>query len=190
MADAVPPGRKPDEVTLVGANLNSASDERMINLTFQYRYGDKYFLTNCATLTRGKTRSIVGLSVKPLGKSIEAQSSFDLKNKTPAQYGVFLGALAGVLLSLIAMVRCFQEKGLNRKWLWIIFIIFGIGNLSMNWSTGEWSFAPLSILLFSAGISSTGYSPWVISMGLPVGAVVYLVRRLVNHRKPELSNED
>jgi hypothetical protein len=80
------------------------------------------------------------------------------------------------------------RRGLRRKWLWFIFILFGIGQLSVDWNSGAWEFSPLHFLLFSASAVSPGYGPWVVSTALPLGAAWYLARRFLNHRAAERSN--
>ena len=67
-------------------------------------------------------------------------------------------------------------SGLYR--LWIIFILFGLGPLSLNWTTDQIGFSLLSFLLFSgSAMASSIYSPWIISVSLPVGAVLFWIFR-------------
>jgi hypothetical protein len=187
MAAMLPPG-KPDAVKLVGANLNTNNDTRSMNLTYQYTWGQQYFLINCGTRTQGEQRVIFGLNVNQLDGSVEQQGTFDLKGKSPFQYAVLLAGVVFLVLSLVALFRCIMEKDLRRKWLWIIFIQFGIGQLSVNWNSGAWEFSAVHFLLFSASAVSPGYGPWVVSVALPVGATWYLVRRFLNHRAAARSN--
>ena len=65
----------------------------------------------------------------------------------------------------------------GRKWPWILFILFGFGNLAVNWSTGEFGFSTLAIQMFSASASATPHGPWIISISLPLGAVCFLIFR-------------
>lgn len=189
MADVLPDG-KPDSVKLVGANVNTSNDERTANLTYQYGYGERWFLANCATQKLGKTLTIVGLNVQSLEKPLE-QATFDLRGKSAKHYAILVAAILFVLTSVFALIVCIMERGLRRKWAWILFIIFGIGTLTFNWSTGETSFALLSFQLFSASAQSELYGAWMISLSLPVGAVWYLVRRfLLNHQPADRSNSD
>ncbi len=53
MAAMLPPGN-PDAVKLVGANLDKQNDTRSMNLTYQYTWGQQFFLINCATRTQGE----------------------------------------------------------------------------------------------------------------------------------------
>ncbi len=82
-----------------------------------------------------------------------------------------------ILASLILRIRTKIGK---RKWLWIVFIPFGFGRLSFNWTTGRVLFNPLSVhfqLLGAAAVKHGLYAPWIISISVPLGAIVFLIRR-------------
>jgi hypothetical protein len=65
----------------------------------------------------------------------------------------------------------------KRKWLWIIFILFGIGRITVNWTTNRWGFSPLSFLVFGSGAFAQPFGAWMISISFPLGAIVFLLRR-------------
>jgi asparagine N-glycosylation enzyme membrane subunit Stt3 len=65
----------------------------------------------------------------------------------------------------------------RRKWLWILFILFGFGKLSINWTTGQWGVMVLAAQLFSASAAAAYFGPWIVSVSLPVGAVLFLIKR-------------
>lgn len=186
MVAAVPAG-EPDAVKLVGAQKYLNNGVHSTNLTYEYRYGTHYFMMNCATIADAP-HTIIGLSVNPLKASLEESSAFDLKGKSAWQYTVLLAGIVFMVMTLVALIRCIMDKTLRRKWLWILFILIGIGELSINWTTGASEFHPLYFLLFSASAVSPGYGPWTVSVALPVGAAVYLVRRYLNHRSALRSN--
>jgi hypothetical protein len=183
------PDEKPASVKLVGAQSNKSIGERSINVTYQYGYGDgRWFLVNCATKRAGDTETIIGISVNTLEKPIEEQGKFELAGKSPLHYAVLFLGILFVVLTLVALIRCITEKDLKRKWLWIIFIIFGVCQFSLDWNTGQWTFTPLYFLLFSAGASWPGFGVMQVSIALPLGAIVYLARRMLNHRHADRSN--
>jgi hypothetical protein len=64
---------------------------------------------------------------------------------------------------------------LPRKWLWVLFILAGVGKFAVNWTSGEWGIAPLSLQLLSASAVASLYGPWILSFSLPLGAIVFLV---------------
>jgi hypothetical protein len=63
------------------------------------------------------------------------------------------------------------------EWLWMIFILIGIGRFPVNWTTGQWTFSPFYFLLFGAGSFAQPYSAWLVSVAVPLGAILFLFRR-------------
>jgi hypothetical protein len=180
---ALMPAGQPDSIALVGADITTSEEgARTADISYQYTFGTRYFLVNCATRTEEKARNIVNLNVRELEFSIEKQAGFSLAEKTGGQYALLVAGVLALALTLAAFIACVMEKGLQRKWLWVVFILVGIGRLSVNWNTGVWDFQALSVTLFSANAVSRGYGGWVIAVGLPLGAAVYLIRRFLNHR--------
>lgn len=177
MSKLVPPGA-PTERKLVGVTRNSTAGETVANLTYQYRFGEKYFLINCATkeIADG-SYTLVGMSVNPLESSIETQNAVTFSGKGPLHYLVLLLAIAFPVLTVFALFLCARERDLKRKWLWIVAILFGVTQLSLDWNSGEWEFALVHFMLFSSGFMKAPYGPLVLSVGLPAGAVAYLLRR-------------
>ena len=189
MANLLPPG-KPDAIKLIGADVQSAhSGARTANITYQYTFGKQYFMVNCVTTTEESSRYIVGLNVRQMEFSIDEQAGFSFKDKTAAQFALLITGVVFILITLAALVLCIMDKGLNRKWLWIIFILVGFGQISVNWNTGIWDTSLAHVMLFSASAVSRGYGGWVISVALPVGAVLYLISRYLNHRAAARSND-
>lgn len=185
------PGEKPQTAKLVGAQVNSSNEERTANLTYQYGYpGGRLLLVNCAMKHVGTTQTIIGISVNTLEKPLE-QARFSFEGKSAKHYAIVIAAILFVLATLVALVICVMERGLRRKWLWILFILFGFGDLTLNWETGEATFSTLSVLLFSAAVTAEMYGPWMVSVAVPIGAVWYLVRRFLrNHPPADGSNPD
>jgi hypothetical protein len=187
ISEMIPPG-KADSVTLVGAQSERWNGVKTVNLTYQYQFGNQWFLINCATRGEGDAIRIVGLNVTPIARSLEEENKFTLTGKGFAQYAVFAAAILFPILSIYALVLCARDKSLRRKWAWVLFVIFGFSEFSVNWATGEWSFQPVYFLLFSAGAAASPYGPWTISAALPIGAVWYLLRRHRNQNAAPLSN--
>lgn len=176
MADLFPAG-EPTSVNLVGAHRIDGPESLTINLTFEYGFSGKWFLTNVATKAQGGKTTIVGVSVTPQPGSLEEQTKFTLGGKTPLQYAVFMLVVSLPLVTLFALVVCFRTKLMGRKWPWILFILFGFGKLIVNWTTGQWAFVPLAVQMFSASAYAPLYGQWTLGVSLPLGAVLFLLLR-------------
>lgn len=174
---ALIPKKDPTSVTLVGARTMHGPDGTTKNLTFEYDFAGKWLLINVATLERSGTSTIVGLHVSPQSASLEEQNRFRLSGKTTIQYGVLTLAVIFALFSLYVLVVCVRTTLSGPKWPWVLAILFGVGKLSVNWTTGEWGFTSLAVQLFSGSAVAQLYGPWIVSISFPLGAVIFLYRR-------------
>jgi hypothetical protein len=177
MADLIPAG-EPTSVKLVGANqFSSKAVGTTRDLGYEYQFGEQFILIQVNRKIKDGTDTIIGFRVRPLRESLEKQDEFTLSGKSALQYGVLAAAILALVFSLYALIVCIRTKHLRRKWLWILFILFGLGKLSVNWATGQWVVNLLFAQLFSAGATAGYFSPWIISVSLPIGAAVFLSRR-------------
>jgi len=176
MAAMIPP-QDPVSMKVVGANTFQSPGLYKSNITFEYQFPDRWLLANVAVQKKDGVPTIVGFNVKKIPDSLENLNSFRLTGKSMLQYAMLAGTVLAPLFSLYALVLCARARIPKRKWLWIIFILFGIGKFAVNWTTGQWGFMPLSIQLFSSGAFAPPYGAWTLSISLPLGAIWFLLRR-------------
>jgi hypothetical protein len=176
MADLIPT-QEPTSMKVVGAHRLQTPDATTVNTTFEYNFGGKWLLANVAVRDKNGIKTIVGFNVNPITQSLESQNRFTLDGKSTAQYAVLLSAVTAALLTLYSLIACIRTKPLKRKWLWVLFILVGFGKVAINWTTGEWGIAPLSVQLFSASAFAPLYGPWTVAASIPVGALVFLMYR-------------
>jgi hypothetical protein len=177
MAGVIPAG-EPTSVKLVGANQFSYKDAgTALNLTYEFQFGDEFLLINVARATKDGADTIVGFGVHPLSASLEEQNRFTLANKSALQYLMLAAAIGVAIFTLFALVVCIRTKLAGRKWLWILFILFGFGKIMVNWTTGQWGLSLLAVQLFGASATAEYSGPWIIAVSLPIGAAVFLSRR-------------
>ncbi len=113
---------------------------------------------------------------------IEDINSFTFKNKGASQYAAFA---TGILLSaftIYAAVICIRSKIGPQKWLWILFMLFTVTLASVNWTSGQWSFKTISFKVGMPPIPAnltfnSGYGPWNLTLGLPIGAIAFVLYR-------------
>lgn len=176
MAAAIP-AQAPISVKVVGAHSFSDSNRRQINLAFEYQFPSKWILINVATQKKDGVTTIIGFHVYPLADSLENLNKFTLKGKSPFQYAVLAFAALIPLFIIWTLVLCIRTKIEKRKWLWIIFILFGVFRLSINWTTGQWQAAPFYFSFLGSSAFAPAYGAWLISISLPLGAIIFLIRR-------------
>ncbi|GGF06876.1 hypothetical protein GCM10011611_10460 [Aliidongia dinghuensis] len=101
---------------------------------------------------------------------------------------MFLGLTALVpLFIVITAIICTLTTMRRRKWLWLLFILFGIGQLSLNWTNGSLYVTPTFVQLLGAGWSQSGlYGPIMLHFSVPLGAIIFVVlRRRLDRRNIE-----
>jgi len=175
------PTQEPISVKLVGAQVSDFSmngkTSSSTNFTYEYEFPDRWLLANVATQKKDGGITIVGLHVTPTADSLESINRFTLSGKSVVQYSTLLFAILVPLFILYALVKCARTKIERRKWIWILFILFGIGQFAINWTTGQWSVKLLQLQLFGAGTFAPLFGPWTVFVSLPVGAIIFLLQR-------------
>lgn len=176
MANLIPPG-EPTSVKLVGAQSTRTPGASIVNSVFEYNFAGKWLLASVAVKESSGHKTIVGMNVNTRTQSLEEENRFTLSGKSTLQYSVLGAALVAILVTFYSLVICIRTRVPRKKWLWILFILIGFGNLGVDWTTGQWGFHLLAFQVFSASATAAFYGPWTISVSLPVGAVVFLIYR-------------
>lgn len=179
MANALT-NEEPVSIELVGCNIFHSSGNRRSTLTYQFQFAKTWALATVVIDTEDAIKRVVGFHVNQTSRSLEEMNAFTLSGKSLRHYVILAFAIAIPLLITVALVRCIRTLGLKRKWLWIVFILCGLGSLGLNWTTGEILFNPLSISVHFFGVSAVKlglYASWIITVSLPLGAIIFLLRR-------------
>jgi hypothetical protein len=147
-------------------------------LTYTMENGDKRALVKVSIIRQGDVAGVSNIHVNPMSAPLETLNRFSLEGKSPAQYA-FLAVMAASLATIVwAFVMLARSKGVRRRWLWAIAIAFGVMPLVMNWSTGEVLVQLGQIQLFGVGaVRPAVDSPWLMKVGVPLGALIFLWRR-------------
>lgn len=169
------PAEQPHSITLVGAQHSTIPNQTVINLTYEYAYPDRWFLVSVATKTTPEYRSITGMHVKPISNSVADQQAFGLVGKSALQYAVLTLAVVIPLFTISVLALCIWTPLKRLKWVWLPFILIGIGKFAVNWTTGEWAVFPLNVQLLGAGASAPMNGPWIVSVSFPLGAILFLL---------------
>lgn len=187
MANLIPAANL-ESVKVVGSHVLHGPGSRSANITFEYQFPGKWLLINVATQKKNEISTIVGFNVNPIPDSLEHINRFTLTGKGLIHYTALILIILIPLFALYALVLCIRTKPMKRKWLWVIFILLGIGKFGINWTTGQYFVAPLSIQLFGVSAFAPMYGPWTLSISLPLGAIVFLIMRKRLQRPNELTS--
>ena len=119
------------------------------------------------------------MTMRPLANSLQEINSFQLKGKGIANYAILALAVALPLFSITALILCIRTSmPLGRKVLWCLGILVGFVQVTVNWTSGAISVAPLSVQLLSAGWFRLGpFAPHQVSIAVPLFAILFIWMR-------------
>jgi hypothetical protein len=181
------------EKIMIGCNVSTfngtGGSKRTVNLTYEWSSPNAWYAGNLAWHETGNSKIVYGLHINPLAAPLETINAFSLSNKDMGHWFFLIVGIINPILILWALIACIRTKIPRRKWLWILFIIVGFFQFTMDWTSGELSgliyksadgfkINPLSLQMFGSGFTrSTDYSPWLVTISLPLGAMIFLFRR-------------
>jgi hypothetical protein len=177
MAGMFPSG-DPKSTKVVAFTFRHGRESSTHWLTLEYEFPDKWLLVNIAIQRRGGASRITEFGVTPIPDSLEHANRFSLVGKSALQYVILGLALAAPIFSFYVLAVCLRTKRQKLKWLWAVFILVGVGKLAIDWATGALTFTPLAINMPCGGATAVGvYGPWVVAVHLPLGAILFLIKR-------------
>lgn len=149
------------------------------NLTYQYGFGGKWLMVNVAFREPASgSRVVYGMHVVPLPASLQETNCFTFSEKGMANYVFFAAAMVIPLFVIGTLVVCVRTPIPRRKWLWVVFILLGFVQFSLDWTSGQWGIQPIAFQICGASfMRSCDYAPWILSFSLPIGAIVFWLRR-------------
>jgi hypothetical protein len=177
------PTEKQTSIKLVGAHQSmsalysaAASDHSYsTDLIYEYRFPTKLLLINVNIQRKNGHTGIVGFHVRPEDRGMEEQNRFHIgMDNSILALPMLLLAVFLPIFTIYTLIVCIRTELSGKKWPWIFFIIFGFGKITLNWTTGQFMIAPFFVQLLSASAIAEPYGPWMISISLPVGAIVFL----------------
>ena len=183
---AVFPAGEPRSVEIVGVQkLYRKNGTTELRVTIEYGFADRWLLARLIVPENGGNRTVTGFHVYPRVQSLAQENRLTLAGKGPAHYFFLAAALAAFGVTVWALVACIRTRGLRRKWLWIPFILLGVGQFALNWTSGTTLAQPLFIQVFSASLRAQLGDPWVVSVSIPLGAIAFLL--LARRRRRQAS---
>jgi hypothetical protein len=155
------PIEEPQVINLVGYRFwKHNKDPARYNLTYQYGYGDKWLIVNVAfqESETGKNE-IFGFNVYPNEQSLQALNKFSLSNLNAIRAFFLAGSTVIPPFILFTLLACIRTKLKKKKWLWILFILIGIGRFSLNWTSGKFGITLFSLQVMGAGAVTASIYP-------------------------------
>jgi len=172
------PGGELQDTKIIGLQVSLFDSQWQGNFSFEFQFTDGWALANIMLRKSDKALSVVGFNVFRTEASQKDINRFTLAGKSALQYTILIMALVAPLFILVTTYYCIRTPVPKWKWLWFLFILVGFGSISINWTTGQFGFQPLSLKLLSASAVAAGsFAPWIISTSIPLGAILFWFKR-------------
>ena len=173
LADMLP-ADTPKSVKVVGAQTSNGEGLSKTDITYECEFQGSWYLVGVALQKKGDVWTVLGLRITRLSDSLENLYRFTLFGKSAFQYLVLALAVFFLFFTFYVLVLCIRAKSGMTRWMWISFILAGVGRLAINWTTGEWAFTIWAIQVPCASATAPPYGPWTIAAYLPLGAIFFL----------------
>ena len=171
------PAEAPASIKVVGAYASRNPEFSTTSITLEYQFPNKWLLVDVTTQKKGEASTVLGFHVTAESDSLENLNKFTLVGKSAIQYLILTLAVCSLTFSFYVLILCIRTKDVNRKWLWMLFILVGVEKVAINWKTGQLTFGIIAINIPSAAASHPLYGPWTVAAFLPLGAILFLNRQ-------------
>lgn len=181
------PLQPPAKVQLVGLQKGDTYKDgvrfNFVQAVLEYQFGQAWYTATVDYASQGDNLQLLGLHFLRLPSSLETLNKVDLTNSSFLQYFVLILAIVIPLTILTVLIICVRRSNLKNKWLWIIFIIFGVFGFHFNWTTQILSITPINFQLLGAGYFRAGrYASLILSFSIPLGAIVFLLKLVIDKK--------
>jgi len=176
---------KLDTIKTVGYNSVMNGEEKKILITFQYEFDNQITLA-ISELIKVKNKLFLSrIGFQSIPAPLEQINQFTFSQKSFTHYLVFSFLILQPLFVIATLVICFFSD-INKKILWSIIIVISIGKFLFNWTSGANSFNIFAFnIFFGFGLTTTSpFSPWIINLAFPIGAIVFWIvrKKLINNK--------
>ncbi|MDP1777104.1 MAG: hypothetical protein Q8K90_00640 [Brevundimonas sp.] len=169
---SVLPRVEPPEGRTVSWTHQAGTNGQQYTLAREYVFPEHVIVTQTLMVKAADGRwQVAGFHFNGGTRAEVEAAGFTLAGKSAVHYLV----LAGLVTIPLFIVVTTGTALFRRRWGWAFLSLFSITALSLNWTTGAWSFMPISFNLLGAGFMKTGgvFAPWIFTVGFPLPAILF-----------------
>jgi hypothetical protein len=181
---AVDPIHRPK---LIGVQVNKGPSWRTVNLTWEYESGAQWVVTNVQARYGNAGVTVSGVNAHRVDHSLAAGVAFTLRDKSTVHVVWLIIAIVIPVVCVLTALLVATARGMPKRKRWVIASLVGVGRFSLNWSTGAISVNPIYVLLFGAAATRGPATPWIISVSVPLGAILAL-RKYRDWRRSQVTS--
>ncbi|NQT87603.1 hypothetical protein HQ560_12610 [bacterium] len=160
------------------------------SIDYQIEFENAYVVVSVVVETRKDEEgedvmTVTSFRTDEVEQRLQDQNVLGFSDLGTGHYVFITVAVVVLLATIAAVLMCVFGRG-SRKVLWILLILMGVGSVRFNWTTGDQRYALLTLPQFpSIRIAQeSAYAPWHVSMGLPLGVVLFVMHRRRLKRRP------
>jgi hypothetical protein len=178
MADLLPDAdSEAESLALVGTSTLQTPNGQETTITLECHHAQNWLLADITTRTTYDGKRILGFYLKPIPDSVARMKRFAIFGKGVKQYAVLLLSFLCLSITAYALYLCLRTTTGKAKWLYPVLILLGVGQLGVDWTTGKTSITLLAFHLPPVWAISPPYSPWLVYVSVPVGALIFVLRQ-------------
>lgn len=151
----------------------TAGDWTNSDIVIAHYYPDKVIIATTWFHEQNGKKLVSGYNVRRLSNADIASLKFNLLGKEALYYVVLGAAISLLIFSLVTLYICLTRPRVQRRWLWAIFVAFGIVHFGFSWGNGAIIFNLLNFHAPLVTFSQNLLEPVYIHLWLPVGAVLF-----------------
>ena len=182
MHRALPP--PPFQLSFTNGRWVSNGATREVDAVYEAKSKGAWALVETTLATTAGKTMLTSIDVQQTLVDPQQLNGFSFANASAAGLMMLTAMLAVALITVAALVRIWKSDRFRMRWVWTAGALFGLMTLKMNWTTGAFSFEPISFQFFSLGaVKQPIYAPWVFAVSIPLVALIALFWR--GHRQTE-----
>lgn len=163
---------------LIGSQVNVFNGNWKGNFSFEFQFTNGWAVANVVLKKSDEKLTVIAISVTQTTASLKELNKFTLEGKSALHYLMLVYTVFATVFVLVTAYFCIRTPIPKRKWLWVVFVLVGIGSFSINWSTGQFGVHLLHFKLLAASLVTGGaYGQTIISASLPLGAIIFWFKR-------------
>lgn len=164
-------------IEIMGVQVLQKGGTRSAGYSFQYELEHSWLVASVQFVNDGQLR-VRAIHVNKNPASMREINAFTLKNKSAAHLFFLALSVSIPLFILVVLVLIVRAKDVPHRWRWFISAMLGVTGWSLNWTTGALAYRAMNIQLLGSGSSRPGpFAPLTITIGLPIGAIAFLLYR-------------
>lgn len=162
---------------LIGSNVHVFNGVWSASFSFESKYTGGWSTSNVSMTKDQDTLLVTSINVYQIPDSQKVLTAFANAEITFTKVLILIFTFVSPILMFITCISVYRTELLN-KWRWYLLSFVGIGSVAINWTTGEvfTKVATIKLLGFSATAASE-YAPFIFSLTLPIGAIIYWSKR-------------